>query len=159
MVSDRWAVAALRVFLVLLFAILLMLQTFSLPGQFAHMAYESPDQAHLRWPMTIVSAFLVLCVQVVVVCTWQLLTLVTKDRIFTDASMRWVDSIVGAIAAGWVVFLGVFLYVGFHAHDPGLPLLLFLMLVGGAVLGLLLVVLRTLLRRATNLRTDMDAVI
>jgi hypothetical protein len=159
MVSDRWAVTALRVFLVLLFAILLMLQTFSLPGQFAHMAYESPDQAHLRWPMTIVSAFLVLCVQVVVVCTWQLLTLVTKDRIFTEASMRWVDSIVVAIAAGWVVFLGVFLYVGFHAQDPGLPLLLFLMLVGGAVLGLLLVVLRTLLRRATNLRTDMDAVI
>jgi hypothetical protein len=158
-ISDRWAVTALRVFLVLLFAILLMLQTFSLPGQFAHMAYESPDQAHLRWPMTIVSAFLVLCVQVVVVCTWQLLTLVMKDRIFTEASMRWVDSIVVAIAAGWVVFLGVFLYVGFHAQDPGLPLLLFLMLVGGAVLGLLLVVLRTLLRRATNLRTDMDAVI
>jgi hypothetical protein len=38
-------------------------------------------------------------------------------------------------------------------------MLMFLMLVGGAVLGLLLVVMRALLRQATTLRTDMDAVI
>ena len=38
-------------------------------------------------------------------------------------------------------------------------MLMFLILVGGAVLGLLLVVMRALLRQATTLRTDMDAVI
>jgi hypothetical protein len=123
------------------------------------MAEESPDMAYLRWPMTAVSVFLVLCVQVVVVCTWKLLTLVKSDSIFTEASLAWVDVIVWAIAAAWVVFLGVFLYVGFNADDPGLPLLLFLMLMGGAVLGLLMVVMRALLRQATTLRTDMDAVI
>ena len=131
----------------------------SLPGQFAHMASESPDQAYLRWPLTAVSVFLVLCVQVVVVCTWKLLTLVSRDRIFTAASMVWVDAIVWAVAAGWSVFLALFLYVGLHATDPGLPLLMFLLLVAGAVLGLLLVVLRALLQHATSLRTDMDAVI
>jgi hypothetical protein len=159
MVTERWAVAVLRVFLVLLFGILVVFQTLSLPGQFAHMAEESPDMAYLRWPMTAVSVFLVLCVQVVVVCTWKLLTLVKSDSIFTEASLAWVDVIVWAIAAAWVVFLGVFLYVGFNADDPGLPLLLFLMLMGGAVLGLLMVVMRALLRQATTLRTDMDAVI
>lgn len=67
--------------------------------------------------------------------------------------------ITGAIAAAWVVLFGVFLYVGFGADDPGLPLLLFLLVVIVAVAGLLMVVMRTLLSQATELRTDMDAVI
>ena len=152
-------VSLLRVFLVILFAVLVMLQTFSLPGQFRYMAQQSPEDAYLRWPLTAVAVFWVLCIQVVVVATWQLLTLVQRDRIFSDASLVWVNAIVAAIAAAWVVLVAVFLYVGFRATDPGLPLLLFLLSVGVAVLGLLMVVMRALLRQATSLRTDMEAVI
>lgn len=158
MVTEHRAVAPLRVFLVLLFTVLVVFQTL-LPGQFAYMAEESQDLAYLRWPMTVVSVFLVLCVQVVIVSTWKLLTLVKNDRIFSEASLAWVDAIVWVIVAAWVALLGVFLYFGFRAEDPGLPLLLFLMLVGGAVLGLLMVVMGALLRQATTLRTDMEAVI
>ena len=89
--------------------------------------------------------------------TWKLLTLVKNDRIFSDASLVWVNAIVCAIAAAWVVLLGVLLYVGFNADDPGL--LLFLMAIDVTVLGLLMVVMRALLRQATTLRTDMEAVI
>ena len=142
-----------------MFGILVLLQTFSLPGQFAHMAEESPEFAYLRWPATAVTVFWLLCVQMVIVATWKLLTLVKNDRIFSDAALAWVDAIVWGIVAGWVVLVGVFLYVGFNAGDPGLPLLLFLMVVGVAVLGLLMVVMRALLRQATTLRTDMEAVI
>jgi hypothetical protein len=144
---------------VLLFGILVVFQTHSLPGQFAYMAQEDPEHAHLRWPATAVTVFWVLCIQVVIVCTWKLLTLVKHDRISTEASLVWVDAIVWAIAAAWVVLIGVLLYVGFHADDPGLPLLLFLMTTGVTVLGLLMVVMRTLLRQATTLRTDMEAVL
>ncbi|MDF3049766.1 MAG: hypothetical protein K0R87_1404 [Pseudonocardia sp.] len=159
MIAEHRAVAPLRVFLVVLFGILVLLQTMSLPGQFAHMAQESPDQAYLRWPLTAVSVFWVLCVQVVIVSTWKLLTRVKNDRIFSESSLVWVDAIVWAVVAAWVVLMGVFLYVGVNADDPGLPLLLFLMVVGVAVLGLLMVVMRALLRQATTLRTDMEAVI
>ena len=159
MIAEHRAVAALRVFLVLLFGILVVFQVMSLPGQFAHMAEESPDMAHLRWPLTAVTVFWVLCAQVVIVSTWKLLTLVRRDRIFTESSLVWVDVIVWAIGAAWAVLLGVFLWVGFNADDPGLPLLLILMLTGVTVLGLLMVVMRALLRQATTLRTDMEAVI
>ena len=142
-----------------LFGILVVFQTLSFPGQFAYMAEESPDQAYLRWPLTAVTVFWVLCIQVVIVATWKLLSMVKDDRIFSEASLAWVDAIVWAIVAAWVVLLGVFLYVGFNADDPGMPLLLFLMVVGIAVLGLLMVVMRALLRQATTLRTDMEAVI
>jgi hypothetical protein len=156
---ERRAVPALRICLVVLFGVLVLLQVMSLPGQFRHMAETDPDQAHLRWPLTAITVFWVLCVQVVIVCTWQLLTLVREDRIFSPSALRWVDGIVGAIAAAWLVLVGVFLWVGFTADDPGAPLLLFLLTVGGAVLGLLMVVMRALLRQATTLRSDMDAVI
>lgn len=150
---------ALRLFLVVLFGVLVLLQVMSLPGQFAHMADESPELAYLRWPLTAVSLFWVLCAQVVVVATWRLLTLVQRERIFSDAAFTWVDAILAAIAAAWAVLVAVFLYVGFRADDPGLPLLLFLLVVGVAVVGLLMVVMRALLRQATALRTDMEAVI
>jgi Protein of unknown function (DUF2975) len=91
--------------------------------------------------------------------TWKLLTLVKNDRIFSDASLVWVNVIVWAIAAAWVVLVAVLLYVGFNADDPGLPLLLFLMVIGVTVVALLMVVMRALLRQATTLRTDMEAVI
>jgi hypothetical protein len=103
--------------------------------------------------------FWVLCVQVVIVSTWKLLTLVEDDRIFSEASMVWVDAIVRAIAAAWTVLVGVFLYVGLNADDPGLPLLLFLLVLGVSALGLLMTVMRALLRQATALRTDLEAVI
>lgn len=156
---ERQAVLPLRVFLVLLFGVLVVFQVMSLPGEFAYLAQESPELAYLQWPLTLVSVFWVLCVQVVIVATWQLLTLVKKDRIFSEGSLAWVNAIVWAIVAAWVVLLGVFLYFGSRADDPGLPLLLFLMVIGVAVLGLLMVVMRALLRQATILRIDMEAVI
>lgn len=159
MLIENRAVAALRVFLVLLFGVLVLFEVMSLPGQFRYMAQQDPEHAYLRWPATAITVFWVLCIQVVIVCTWQLLTLVKNDRIFSDASMAWVNAIVWAIAAAWVVLVGVFLYIGINASDPGLPLLLFLMLVGVTVLGLLMIVMRALLRQATTLRTDMEAVI
>jgi hypothetical protein len=159
MVTTHRAVAALRVFLVLMFGVLLLFQVMSLPGQFRHMAQESPDMAYLRWPLTAVTVFWVLCVQVVIVAIWKLLTLVKKDRIFSEASLKWVDAIVWAIAAGWVVYQVVFLFVGFNADDPGVPLVMFLLSIGITVVGLLMVVMRALLRQATMLRADMESVI
>jgi len=159
MTLDRWATALLRIALVVLFGILVVFQTLSLPGQFRYLAEQNPEDAALRWPATAITVFWVLCVQVVIVATWRLLTLVRRDRIFTEASLGWVDAIVWAVAAGWLVLVAVLLWVGVHADDPGLPMLLFLATAVVTVVALVLLVLRALLRQATALRTDMDQVI
>ncbi|GAA3850553.1 DUF2975 domain-containing protein [Saccharothrix violaceirubra] len=159
MVAVQRAVAPLRVFLVVLFGVLVVFQTMSLPGQFRYMAEQDPEAAYLRWPATAITVFWVLCVQVVLVATWRLLTMVKRDRIFSAGALKWVDAIIWAIVAGWVVLVAVLLYVGFNADDPGLPMLLFLMTVGVAVAGLLMIVMRALLVQATTLRSDMDSVI
>jgi hypothetical protein len=94
-----------------------------------------------------------------VVATWKLLSMVKADRIFTDASLVWVDVILGAIVAAWAMLVVVLVLVGINATDPGLPLLLFLVVVIITVAALLMVVMRALLRQATSLRSEMDTVV
>lgn len=156
---TRLAVTALRIVLVVAFLLLVLFQVMSIPGQFAHMAQENPDRASLQWPLTIFFMLELACVQVVIVSTWKLLTLVKHDRIFSSGALVWVDAIVWAIASGWTMLAALAAVVVLNADDPGLPLLLFLILVAGAALGLVVVVLRALLRQAAELRADMEAVI
>ena len=162
MLEAHRVVIPLRVFLVLPFGVLVVFQTMSLPGQFAYVAQEDPEHAHLRWPATVVTVFWVLCIQVVI-----------------DASLVWVNAIVWAIAAGWVVLVGVLLYVGFRVlvvfqtmslpgqfaymaqEDPEHAYLRWPATVVTVfwVLRIHMLVMRALLRQATTLRTDMEAVI
>jgi len=156
---TRKAVGLLRVFLVLLFAGLVVAQVAIMPGTLAYNAKESPDLSYLQWPLLAFSIVELLCVQVVIVCTWKLLSMVTSDRIFSEAAFGWVNVIVGAMTVAWVLFAAVFVYLGIIADDPGVPVLMFGMLLTGGVILLLMLVMRALLRQATNLRTEMEAVI
>jgi hypothetical protein len=155
----RRAIIPLRAGLALTFLLLLVFQTLSFPGQFAHLAEEHPEDAHLRWPLTIGFALGILCAQVVLVCTWKLLGMVQRDRIFSEEAFRWVDTILGALAAGWLLLVGLFLYVGVNADDPGPIMVLLMAVLLGGSFGLLMLVMRALLRQATDLRIDMEAVI
>ncbi len=57
------------------------------------------------------------------------------------------------------MLVAVDVFVLTQADDPGMPMLLLLLTTGVTVFGLLVLVLRALLRQATTLRTDLDAVI
>ena len=158
-------VGLLRVLLVLLFVASVVGQLLSVPGQFADIGEGAPALAGLRWPLTAFGVLELLCVEVVIVCTWKLLAMVQADRIFSPDAFAWVDGIVWAITAAWVLLAGMsavlttIIYVTPELRDPGTPMLLFgLVLVGGVVV-MLMVVMRALLRQAAALRTDMDAVI
>jgi Protein of unknown function (DUF2975) len=159
------AVGLLRVLLVLLFAASVVGQVLSWPGQIASVAQEEPTLAHLRWPLTAVAVLGLVCVEVVIVSTWKLLTMVKADRIFSKDAFGWVDAIVWAITTAWVLLLGVAvtlsvtIYVTPELRDPGLPIALGGLVLAGGVVVLLMVVMRALLRQAVSLRTDMDAVI
>ncbi|MGX1159939.1 DUF2975 family protein [Arthrobacter sp. SLBN-100] len=156
---NHLAVIALRIVLVAAFLLLVLFQVMSLPGQFAHMAAENPERAYLQWPLTVFAILEVACVQVVIVSTWKLLTMVKQDQIFSRRAFVWVDAILWAIGAAWTMLAVFSAIVVLNADDPGVPLLLILTLVAGAAVGLVVVVLRALLRQAADLRSDMEAVI
>lgn len=155
---DR-VVLPLRALLVLLLVGLVFGQLVSIPGQFAHLAQEEPDLAHLRWPLTAFFVLEVLALQVVVVCTWRLLTLAHADRIFSAEAFAWVDGIVGAIAAAWLLYAAGAAWAIAQADDPGTPILLIGVGLVGGVVTLVLVVMRALLHQATDLRLELEAVI
>jgi hypothetical protein len=157
-------VLPLRVLLVVVLAALLAAQIWAAPGMLPEIADPSLEQSAMRWAMLAAALLGLLCVQVVVVCTWALLTRVTQDRIFSADALPWVDAIVWAVVVGWASLLGAlvcsyYFIIDEVSDDPVPVALLLVSLVVGAVVGLLLVVMRALLRQATALRSDMEAVI
>jgi hypothetical protein len=159
------SVVVLRVFLAVLFAFGLVMQILSLPGQFVPDASVAPELVPLSWALLIAAELAVVGLQVVIVCTWRLLSMVQRDRIFSEESLTWVNVIVYTFVSGWAVLVALSAYVsGFiyftpEIRDPGIPILLFGLTLIATVLVLLLVILRALLRQATELRADMDVVI
>lgn len=159
MPSTHRAVGPLRALLVLLFAGLVVAQVAILPPTLASLADDEPDLAFLQWPALAFSVVELICVQVVIVCTWRLLGMVRAGRIFSEAAFVWVNAIVVTMAVAWGLLLAAFVYVSVLVDGPGLPVLLFGVVLAGGALVLLMIVMRALLRQATTLRSDMDAVI
>ena len=160
----RRVVIPLRILLAIVFAALLAAQIWAVPAVLPDLAEPTLERQFMRWTMLVVAVLGLACVQAVIVCTWKLLTLVTKDRIFSASALPWVNAIVWAIAVGWLMLFGTFVCAYYFivdevSDDPVLPALLLILLLVGAVLGLLMVVMRALLRQATTLRADMEAVI
>ncbi len=165
MTSLNRVIVPLRVLIVLVFAGLVVAQVMSLPGEFMQQAREAPELGPVPWILLAFSILEVLCVQVVLVCIWRLLTLIRADRIFSEKAFVWVDVMVWAIAAAWVMLFGVaaWLMTVFlttpELRDPGNGVVLTgLVLIGGVVV-LVVVVLRALLHQAAAMRSDLEEVI
>ncbi|GIG41307.1 DUF2975 domain-containing protein [Cellulomonas phragmiteti] len=157
-------VLALRVVVVLALAGSLAVQVVLAPLLWVDLEEAPPG---VRAPVVAIFVLGLVTLQVCAVCVWRLLTMVRREEVFTPAAFRWVDVIVGAIAAAAVLALalGVVLAPG-EAVAPGVVLL-----IGGAALvlgGIALVVLllRLLLAQAVDrdtearqLRDELDEVI
>jgi hypothetical protein len=108
---------------------------------------EAP--AAVRVPVVVIVVLGIVTTQVTMVCVWRLLTMVRRATVFSHAAFRYVDIVIGAVAAASLLTfaLGVTLAPG-EAVAPGIVLL-----IGGAgvmIAGVALVVLvmRTLLAQA-----------
>lgn len=127
----------------------------------------SEDVADLRFPLITIAVLAIVIIQVCAVCVWRLLTMVKRGTVFSHAAFRYVDVIIGAIAAGSLLplSLGVVLAPG-ESVAPGIVLL-----IGGAAvliagIALIDVVLRMLLAQAVardteanHLKAELDKVI
>ena len=136
---GRLLVPALRVMLAGLFAGSVFVQT-AMTALFAKDLEDlKPEYAYLRTPILTIVVLCFVAIQVVLVCTWRLLTMVRRGTVFTDAAFRYVDVIIGSIVAGALLIFafGALLAPG-EAAPPG-----FVLLVGGggvATLGIAFVV-------------------
>ncbi|WP_409048132.1 DUF2975 domain-containing protein [Microbacterium sp. HA-8] len=108
----------------------------------------------------------VLSMQVFAICVWRLLTMVRRGSVFTPAAFRWVDVIIGTVAAAAAIVFWLAAILAPGGAAPGL-----VAVIGGfglvlAGMALLVLVMRTLLRQAIEreaetraLRSELDEVI
>ena len=108
----------------------------------------------------------ILCVQVVSVCVWRLLTMVRRGTVFSHGAFRFVGIIFGAIALAAVLVFGIAVILAPGETAPGIVMLICgaALMIGGVALVVL--VMRTLLAQAvardveaTQLRSELDEVI
>ncbi len=156
----RSTVRVLKAVLALLVLGMLVVQLFFLPLLSWEIADDNPELAYLRWPTLIVAMVVVLCAELVVVAIWKLLGMVSRDAIFSEAAFTWVDVIIYATVAATALVAAVFAYYTAVQLNPfALALMEFVLIATGAALALLMLVLRSLLRKATSLQADMAEVI
>ncbi len=150
----------LKILLALLLLATLIGQVYVVPGLAAGFGGSNPGVAWLRAPLVVLAVLFLVCVELAFVATWALLSMAGRDAIFTARAFGWVDAIIWAIVAACVLVAGtgVFLLaVGVWA--PGLTLAWPVTLIVGIALALLVGVMRSLLRKATELQQDLAEVV
>ncbi|WP_037860410.1 DUF2975 domain-containing protein [Streptomyces sp. NRRL S-340] len=126
-----------------------------------------PPYAPFATPYVTVAIVCVACVQVGLVALWQLLAMVDHGAIFTPRAFRWVDTIIGAAAVATLLAAGVAGHLALAdipSPDDGMEVVsaLFSAVTGagaGGAFVMLVVVLRGLLRKATDLQSEIAEVI
>ncbi|MBO8194182.1 DUF2975 domain-containing protein [Streptomyces oryzae] len=139
-----------------------------IPTTAANEVDRFPPYAPFAAPYVTVAILGVACVQVALAATWMLLTMVRRDAIFTPRAFRWVDTIIGAAIVATLLALGVAGHLAVaeipSPNSDGMELIgataSALMCVGaGASFVMLVVIMRGLLRKATDLQTEIAEVV
>lgn len=157
---HRTAISILKALIVALIALLLICQVLVVPKVAEQMIERSPRLGYLEVPGIVVTVAFLLCVQAALVCVWMLLTLVRASSIFRDDAFIYVDVILGIVCLATLIIVGSFATVTVAGvASPSVTILCALGFIVGLGLALLIVVLRGLLRKASQLERDLSEVI
>jgi DUF2975 family protein len=118
---------------------------------------NDPEDGSLPLTAFRVSTILgMIAVQVALVCVWQLVAMVRRGTVFSPASFRYVDVVIGAIVAAALVWFAVtILNAPGQRADPGVTLIMGG--VGVAILGVALIVLLLRMLLAQAVARDVEA--
>lgn len=153
---GKLTIASLRTVLALVFLGTVFVQTVMVPLLAADLSEAGPGAQAVRVPVVVLVILGLVAVQVILVCVWHLVTMVRRGTVFSPAAFRYVDVVIGAVAAGALLMfgLGAVLAPG-EGVAPGVVLLIGGMGVAVAGVALIVLVLRMLLARAVA--TDVEA--
>ena len=157
---HRTAIITLKTLILVLVALLLVCQVFVIPAVAQQMIERSPQLDYLQVPGIVVTVGFLLCVQVALVCVWRLLTLVRASIIFSENAFTYVNIILGIVALATFLILGSFITLAATGSaSPSVVILCLLGIVVGSGLALMIVVMRGLLRKASQLERDLAEVV
>jgi hypothetical protein len=123
--------------------------------------------AGVRVSLIVIVVLGIVTMQVTGVCVWRLLTMVRRGTVFSHAAFRYVDVVIGAVAAASVLTFGIAVTLApGEAVAPGVVLLICGLALVVAGVALIVLVLRMLLAQAValdaethHLKAELDEVI
>ena len=131
-----------------------------LPSLAASTATQLPEYADLRSPLLALSIAFVLLALIVLAMVSLLIHRIRTGAILTPSSTLWVDVIVGALACAVLLLITAFVTIGnAQAGSPFLALTLTAVCLTLILLACVTLALRSLLRHAISLRTELDEVV
>jgi len=139
----------LKVVLSIFFALSLMLQFLSFPGQFRYMAEQEPENANLRWPLTALAFTMILAVQIIVVSVWKIVDALERE-LGKQIQLKFVNFAIAALSYIWLVIASGLILLLLNADDPGLPVVITVIETAVTSVGLLFLFYRRLLKRALD---------
>ncbi|MDT3329331.1 DUF2975 domain-containing protein [Microbacterium sp. KSW-18] len=140
------------------FTVIVVLQVWVVPGILDVVVGWVPELAGLRDAGVVLTGILSLCVLAALVCLWRLLTCADHGRLFEDGAIRWVDALIGCVAAAMiVVVVGCGVAFGAGAGSRAVLLMTGLAMVAGLGVALILGGLREVLRQAVLLQDQVAA--
>lgn len=168
---GRLMVLALRIVLGMVLAGSLFVQVVMVPLLATDL--DGGELASVRIPLVVIAVLGIMTIQVTAVCVWRLLTMVRRGTVFSPASFRYVDVVIGAASAASLLTFGFAVTLALRNRSvqgdvvaPGIVLLICGVAVIAAGIALIVLVLRMLLAQAIardaeahNLQAELDEVI
>ncbi|AFR08842.1 DUF2975 domain-containing protein [Nocardiopsis alba] len=164
---DRYFIILLRAAALAAILVGLFGQFVVIPGMAADEVALVPQYAPFATPYVTVAVLIVACVQVALGAVWALLGILDRDALFTPRAFRWVDVIIGSTVVATLLTAGIAVHLtvaDIPAPNGNMDVIgamgaAMVTTAVGAALAMLLVLMRGLLRKATNLQTEMAEVI
>ena len=157
---ERAAIIGTKAIIVFFVALSLLGQIVVIPFLASEVATEYPEFAHLKIIGIIGCVAIVASVQVALLCTWRLVTLVKRDTIFQPAAFRIVNILIASfLTVGVLAFIGNAIVAFAGAGHPSILLLSTVTISASLGIALLLVIMKELLRKASTYAHDLTEVI
>ena len=153
---GKYAIAALRVVIALSLLGSLVVQLMIIPAIWRDL--ETVEMSP-RIAFVTIAVLGVVTLQVSAVCIWRLLTMVRRGSVFSPGAFRYVDVIAASIAVAALLLFVLAALLAPGGTAPGVVGLIggFGLVAAGVVL--LVLVMRSLLTQATQLRSELDEVV
>lgn len=150
---------ALKALIVVMILFMLAGQALVIPGVAVQTAMQYPEYAYLKVPGIVIAVAFLLCVQLALVCVWRLLSLVRASSIFSRDAFKWVDVILALVIGATLLIFTSFITLTAVGISSPANVLCILGVILGSGFALLVVVLRGLLRKASQLEQDLSEVV
>lgn len=157
---QKAAVMGAKAVIAIILVVSLAGQVFVVPFLADEMARTYPEAEALRVPGILGCIALVICAQAALVCVWRLLSIVAGASVFDPSAFGWVNALIGCcVLFTGLIVIALVILAATNAMQPGVMVMLVAAFIAGVGGTLLLVVMKGLLQKASQLAQDLAEVV